>query len=193
MGAVAAGQSRHSLFVDAKGALLVCGFERETGTLGLPREQVDHEDDDDCFRTELVPKPVPSMAGIRIRQVAAGSYCSLALSEAGRVYMWGEGSFGRLAADKEDRLVPTLIQQLSHHRMRPVSMSHLVCAAVTEDGLIFTWATVVPIHDEFEERQPMLWLGFDGVTFGDPWPPQCVTALEGERIGSIAVGDASHW
>jgi hypothetical protein len=84
LGTVAAGSISHSLFIDAKGALLACGFEREPGTLGLPRNQ----DEDAQFRTVLVATAVPSMAGIRIRQVWAGHYCNLALSEAGRVYMW---------------------------------------------------------------------------------------------------------
>jgi hypothetical protein len=77
---VAAGESPHSLFVDANGALVVCGFEEELGTLGLPRGQGANQSHQFC--TVLLPTPVPSMAGIRIWQVVASYTCSLALSEA---------------------------------------------------------------------------------------------------------------
>jgi hypothetical protein len=113
---VAAGDSPHSLFVDARGALMVCGFEHGLGTLGLPRSPNENHQ----FRTVLAPTPVLSLAGIRIRQVVVSFYCSIAVSETGRVYMWGSGGYGRLVSDAEDRLVPTLIQELSHHRVRQV-------------------------------------------------------------------------
>jgi alpha-tubulin suppressor-like RCC1 family protein len=188
---VAAGDSPHSLFVDANGALLVCGFEDDLGTLGLPRDQdADNEDEDDEFRTVLVPTPVPSMASIRIRQVVAGCYCSLAVSEAGGVYIWGENSRGRLASDRQDRLVPTLIQELSHHRVREVAIEDNLCAAVTEEGLLITWATASETFSEEdeEERMPQLGLGLEGTTIGVLWPPRCVTALQEKRVGSVAVG-----
>jgi hypothetical protein len=187
LGTVATGFSPHSLFVDANGALLVCGFEHGTGTLGLPRDHGDNEDED--FRTVLVPTPVPSLAGVRIRQVVAGYHGSLAVSEAGQVYMWGQGRCGRLASDVQDRLVPTLIQELSHHRVRQVAIDDDLCAAVTEQGLLFTWATAAALADDESERgRPRLGLGLNNITIDTPWPPQCVTALKDERVGLVAVG-----
>jgi hypothetical protein len=191
MSTVAAGQSPHSLLVDADGALLVCGFEHGHGTIGLPGEQGANIIGLQRFCTVLVPTPVPSMAGIRIRQVVAGFHGSLALSEAGRVYMWGQGSHGRLASDEEDRLVPTLVRELSQHRMRQVDMQMGICAAVTEEGLLFTWATAwregAPAVGSPAAQSPVLGRGLDGITIDNPSPPQCVTALEGQRVGSVAV------
>jgi hypothetical protein len=188
VGTVAAGLRPNSLFIDASGALLVCGLEDELGVLGLPREQGDNEDGDHQFRTVLVPTPVSSMAGVRIRQVAAGYYCSLAVSEAGQVYMWGGPHCGRLASDAEDRLVPTLIEELSHHRVRQVAIAVEICAAVTEEGLLFTWATGAQFHVQAEKRQPLLGLGLHGATIGSSRPPQCVTALKDEGVAS-----GGHW
>jgi alpha-tubulin suppressor-like RCC1 family protein len=192
-GTVAAGDSPHSVLVDVKGALMVCGFEDEQrdGTLGLPSTQGDNEDDDPG--TVLVSTPVPSMAGIRIRQVVAGSNCSLALTEAGLVYMWGKDGFERIASDTEDRLVPTLIRELSQHRVRRVSVRSGICAAVTEEGLLFTWTTAFR-QEKFDEeaeaqqRRPWFGLGREGASIGYLWRPHCVTALQGERVGSVAVG-----
>jgi alpha-tubulin suppressor-like RCC1 family protein len=198
MGTVAAGDSPHSLSFDANGALMVCGFEDEHGTLGLPRNQEESEDEDDELRTVLVPTPVRFMSGMRIRKVVAGLKCSLAVGEAGRVYMWGAGSRGRLATDRQDRLVPTLIQELRHHRVRHVATAWDICAAVTEEGLLFTWATawrrglLADVEDEAADEaalgRPRLGLGVDGSTINNPWPPQCVMALKKKRVGSVAVG-----
>jgi alpha-tubulin suppressor-like RCC1 family protein len=197
-GTVAAGDSPHSLFVHANGALMVYSLEGEAGTLGLPKDQDGREDEDadDDFRTVLVPTPVRSMAGIRIRQVVAGFKCSLALTEAGQVYMWGEGGCGRLASNEEDRLVPTLIQELGQHRVRQLAVGHGVCAAVTEEGLLFTWATAgsegpFDAYADTQQGPPQLGLGLEITSTAHFWPPQCVTALQGERVGSVAVGDDS--
>jgi alpha-tubulin suppressor-like RCC1 family protein len=202
---VAAGVSPHSLFVDAHGALMVCGFEYHPGTLSLPRNEGDsefeeddeHEDEDEDFqlRTILVPTPVPSMASIRIRHEVAGVRCSLAVSQAGLVFSWGDGqaSSSRLASVEQDRLVPTLIQELCHHRVRQVAMAHDLCAAVTEEGLLFTWATEKnkgTFLVKNDERVPRLGLGLEGTNINQLWPPQCVTALSKERVGSVAVGSS---
>jgi alpha-tubulin suppressor-like RCC1 family protein len=96
MGTVAAADSPHSLFVGANGALLVCGFEDKPGTLGLPRDQGDNEGEEAQVRTLLVPTPIPSMPGVPFRHVVAGYYGSLAVSEAGQVYMWGCSYYGAL-------------------------------------------------------------------------------------------------
>jgi hypothetical protein len=192
MSTLSAGESANSLFIDAEGTLLVCGCEGERGILGLPRDHADTEEGvEDTFHIVLVPTPVPCMAGIRIRQVMAGFHCSLALTEAGRVYMWGQGPCGRLASDLEDRLVPTLIQELSHHRVRQVAVGHDLCAAVTEEGLLFTWATAAidaefyaPVTDRTRQR---LGLGLKNTSIANLWPPQCVSALQEERVSSVAV------
>jgi alpha-tubulin suppressor-like RCC1 family protein len=193
LGTVAAEASLHIVFVDANGALLVSGFEYQPGTLGLPRDQDGNATELRGRRTVLVPTPVPSMAGIRIRHVAASCCCSLAVSEAGRVYMWGAPYSGRLAPESEDRLMPTLIPELSHHRVRQVAMEVDLCAAVTEEGLLFTWAPaawapVIPFPNKAEQMRPVLGLGLAGTTVSKPRPPQCVTALKKERVGSVAVG-----
>jgi alpha-tubulin suppressor-like RCC1 family protein len=115
------------------------------------------------------------------------------VSEAGLVYLWGEGDLGRIASDSEDQLAPTLIQELSHHRVRQVDIQHGNCAAVTEEGLLFTWEIGVGEGQgasaaAAQQGKPRLGLGLQGATHGNPWPPMCVTALSKERISSVAVG-----
>jgi alpha-tubulin suppressor-like RCC1 family protein len=187
---VAAGEAAYSLFIDANRELLVCGYENFPGMLGLPGGPgAGHG-----VRTVLVPTPVPAMAGIPVRQVVAGSRSTnLALSEAGRVYMWGDDASGRLPSDAEDRLVPTLIEELCDHRVRQVAVGSLHCATVTEEGAIFMWPTAQGEQEWLlmseDEDVPRLGL-LHGITTGNLWPPQGVTALGKERVGSVAVGSS---
>jgi alpha-tubulin suppressor-like RCC1 family protein len=86
--------------------------------------------------------------------------------------------------------VPTLIQELSHHRVREAAVGKHNCAAVTEDGVLFMWANAASdgLFSEDEVGQPIPGLGLDGATIGNVLPPQCVTALNEHRVGSVAVG-----
>jgi hypothetical protein len=191
MSTVAAAGAPHSLFIDANRALLTCGFEDMPGALGLPRDQ----GAGDGARTVLAPTLVPSMAGSPIRHVVAGYDTSLAVSEAGRVYMWGPALSGRLESDAEDRVVPTLIEELCDHRVRQVAAGYHHCAAVTEEGALFMWWNARG-EDEWmemeEEEEPQLGL-LHGAPIGNLWPPQCVTALGKEAWSRWRSGGTLLW
>jgi hypothetical protein len=81
MRTIAAGWNR-SFFVDASGALLVCGAEDvdEIGVLGL------QGGNSTAPLTVVTPTIVPSTARIRMRAVAAHEDYNLAVSEAGQVF-----------------------------------------------------------------------------------------------------------
>jgi alpha-tubulin suppressor-like RCC1 family protein len=85
----AAAARDRSFFVDANGALLTCGKEEQPGLLGLQRVT------GQTPFTAVVPTPVPSMAGIRIRSVVADYDCNLAVSEEGQLFAWGRSGLGR--------------------------------------------------------------------------------------------------
>jgi hypothetical protein len=61
---------------------------------------------------------------------------------------------------------------------------------VTEKGFLFTWATAFrkEFYSAEEQHLPSLGLGLQGATVGKNWPPQRVTALEKEWVGSVAAG-----
>jgi alpha-tubulin suppressor-like RCC1 family protein len=116
---VAAGRDR-SFFVDANGALLVCGKEAEgeIGLLGLRGGT-----SQTSFKV-VAPTLVPSMAGVRIRAVASHDYCNLAVSEAGLVFEWGNKPQPCVEEDvgwsKWQPPVPTVVEELRNHRVRQV-------------------------------------------------------------------------
>jgi hypothetical protein len=156
---VAAGWAR-SCFVDANGALLVCGSV--PGQFGLPEglSPASH-------MAALVPTPVPSMAGVRIRAVVCSYRCNLAVSEAGQVFAWGlSGPWVGTGFAEENLLVPTPVLALQTHRVCQIfaGMDHF--ASRSEDDS----------HD-----------GSNG-DYDDYHLPKLNTALLGERVRSIAAG-----
>jgi len=94
---IAAGMS-HSLFISPAGALLSCGTEWDVDGNPTPGLLGHGElaEEDVPANSVHVPTPIPSLRGTRIRSVAAGVSLSLAVTEAGEVYSWGQGNMGQL-------------------------------------------------------------------------------------------------
>jgi alpha-tubulin suppressor-like RCC1 family protein len=169
--------------VDANGALQVCGTEEadEVGLLGL------RDGTSQTPFTAAVPTPMPSMAGVRVRAVVCHEDCSFAVSEAGQVFAWGrqDQASGQLRVSwaKGQPAVPAVMEEL---RLRQVAAAFFHCAALTEDGALFTWETLRGIDTETDEPVPEL--GY-GSFVHDVGVPYRVFALAGERIASVAVGN----
>jgi alpha-tubulin suppressor-like RCC1 family protein len=121
---VAAGRE-HNLFLDAQGRLLSCG---QGYAVGRNDEQVDRS----------VPTLVAAMASVPVRSMAAGFRHSLALGWDGRVYSWGDNSFGQLGhKDRHHRPSPTLVEKLEDVRGIEAASNHSF--AVTQSGSVFHW------------------------------------------------------
>jgi alpha-tubulin suppressor-like RCC1 family protein len=179
MGSVAAGRDR-SFFVDASGT----EEEGEVGLLGLQGGTTSQ-----AVFTAAVPAPVPSMAGVRIRAVSCHDYFNLAVSEAGQVFAWGR----QLPLKPEEDIalsvwhptVPTVMEELRNHRVSQIIAGRFHCAALTEDGALFTWEIHRQVDTVTGEPAPELGYGRFFHTFG---APHRVLACEGTRIISVAVG-----
>jgi alpha-tubulin suppressor-like RCC1 family protein len=178
---VAAGRIR-SFFVDANGALLASSApEGEVGLLGL------QEGSSQTSFTAMMPTPVPAMVGVRIRAVVCTEDCNLPLSEAGQVFAWGRHvqHEENIPWNKWQPPVPAVMAELRMHRVRQVAAGEYHCAAVTEDGVLFTWETRDEDGVEPDEPVPELGLGRFAHLLG---LPHRVVAFEGVRITSVAVG-----
>jgi alpha-tubulin suppressor-like RCC1 family protein len=174
-----------SFFVDANGALLACGAEEEGQVVRLGLR----EGTSQTSFTAVVPTPVPSTAGIRIRAVSCHSNGNLAVSEAGHVLAWGLQVQPLLEQHVRWRKwhppVPTVMAELRNHRVRQVGAGYLHCAALTEDGALLTWETKREVDDQPDEPVPEL--GYGRVIPECGVPCRAYT-LEGVRIASVAVG-----
>jgi alpha-tubulin suppressor-like RCC1 family protein len=163
--AVAAGDD-HALAATADGALYSWGYGVD-GRLG-------HEETEG----RLLPERVEALADVRVAQVAAGRWHSLALCAGGALYSWGGGMFGRLGhGDEESQTLPRPVAALSAVRVVSMSASAHHTLAVCEAGEAYSW-------------------GYGGngrLGHGDTAnrsTPTRIESLRGERLVSIAAGFA---
>ena len=166
-----AAEHSHTLFVDAERRLLSCGSKDDDE--GVCAAALGHGEGVDEV---AVPTPIPALQGVRISTVAASMHISLAVSEAGRLYSWGEGSLGHGANDEEEEelFTPTPIAALSAVRVHSVAAGASHCLAVTSTGALYSWGGG----------------GYGSLGHGDFEPRRLPTRVEGlqERVHSVAAG-----
>ena len=129
---VAAGCA-YTMAVGVDGALWAWGWG-SSGQLGLG-------DTND----RLVPTLVGAeevFGGSQVRTISCGGVHTLAVTEAGELWAWGQGAQGRLGLnDGQDRLVPTRVdpQHFAHAPISAVAAGSNHSAAVTAGGALYTW------------------------------------------------------
>jgi alpha-tubulin suppressor-like RCC1 family protein len=131
--AIAAGGA-HSLALTESGEVYVWGYNA-SGQLGLG----DTEARLTPTKVEGLPKVKAIAAGGAwpIRYVVEAGH-SLALTESGEVYAWGNNAFGQLGlGDTEDRLTPTKVEGLP--KVKAVAAGYDHSLALTESGEVYAW------------------------------------------------------
>jgi len=150
----------HSLAVDSDGQTWSWGGNeyQQCGLQGPPSTSRD------------VLTPTPCLVGLRIKQVAAGGMHSLALTESGEIWMWGEpwGDFS-MTIDRRPRRIDTT-----------GDFVRIVCGAfhnlaLNDKGECFTWGI-----NNFGQ------LGSGTTNYATV--PEKVVDLEGVFISDIAAG-----
>jgi alpha-tubulin suppressor-like RCC1 family protein len=87
--------------------------------------------------SHCVPQLVTALLGKRVRAIAAGSYMSCAVTDAGALYTWGEDLDGSLGhGDELDSDVPTLVQGLTGICVVGVSTDITHTLALAADGCV---------------------------------------------------------
>ncbi|NP_001299605.1 retinitis pigmentosa GTPase regulator b isoform X1 [Danio rerio] len=117
----------HTLVFTSRGNLYACGGNNE-GQLGLG----DCNDRTSFHLVEFFNKQGP------IKMLAAGSNTSAALTQDGRLYMWGDNSEGQIGLGKESNALTP--QEVSvGKRVFWVSCGYYHSAFVTVDGALYTF------------------------------------------------------
>ncbi|KAM7290215.1 E3 ubiquitin-protein ligase HERC2 isoform X3 [Ixodes scapularis] len=158
--------SSHSAAITSSGELYTWGLG-EYGRLG-------HGDN----LTQLRPKQVSALAGHRIVQVACGSRDAqtLALSDEGQVFSWGDGDFGKLGrGGSEGCSVPHNVERLNGLGVCQVECGAQFSLALTRAGQVWTWGK----GDYFR-----LGHGSDAHVR----KPQLVEGLQGKKVIHVSVG-----
>ncbi|CAG5129601.1 unnamed protein product, partial [Candidula unifasciata] len=158
--------SSHSAAIISNGDLYTWGLG-DYGRLG-------HGDN----TTQLKPKQVMALAGQRVIQVACGSRDAqtLALTDEGVVYSWGDGDFGKLGrGGSEGCNVPHPVERLTGQGVIQIECGAQFSLALTKQGQVWTWGK----GDYFR-------LGHG--TDAHVRKPQLVEGLKGKKIVHVAVG-----
>ncbi|XP_044262446.1 E3 ubiquitin-protein ligase HERC2 isoform X2 [Tribolium madens] len=122
--------SSHSAAITSSGELYTWGLG-EYGRLG-------HGDN----ITQLKPKLVKTLVGHRIIQVACGSRDAqtLALTDEGWVFSWGDGDFGKLGrGGSEGCNIPHNIERLNTLDVVQIECGAQFSLALTKNGEVWTW------------------------------------------------------
>jgi len=79
---------------------------------------------------------------VKVADIAAGGWHSLAITEHGEVYVWGRGEYGRLGLGGKNgasRLRPTKVEGMEGHRVVEASCGGTHTLVVTDEGRMFVW------------------------------------------------------
>ncbi|CAB3378358.1 Hypothetical predicted protein [Cloeon dipterum] len=96
-------------------------------------------------RQECNPCLVIGLEGVVISQIVCGDHFTLALSDAGKIYSWGENGDGQLGNGTTEFVKRPTILSTEMGRVREIATtlcrSH-PCAAITENNQVYIWGRV---------------------------------------------------
>jgi len=128
----------------------------------------------------FIPVCLSTFGQLNVVEMSVGLDHVAAVTDAGELYTWGYGSNGRLGhGDQGDQLVPLRVEALKDVKIVHASCGGYHTAAVTEDGLLYTFG-----WNQFGQ------LGQGASSFGEyESTPKVVEALRDRVVVQVACGD----
>lgn len=120
--------SLHSVCITRKAQLFTWGCGKQ-GRLG-------HGSEEDV----LAPTEIVMLSNLRVTNVGAGESHCAAITQTGKVYLWGNGSYGRLGTGFEfQENTPVLVDDLSDKEIVRVSCGAFHTFVLSKDGSIYAF------------------------------------------------------
>ena len=120
--------SLHSVCITNKRKIFTWGCGKQ-GRLG-------HGNEEDV----LLPTEIPMLSNMRVVQVSAGESHCAAITQTKKVFVWGNGSYGRLGLgfeNQENR--PMLVEDLTDKKIIKVNCGTFHTFVLSEDGYIYAF------------------------------------------------------
>lgn len=122
------------------------------------------------------PTLIDSFNGEKVIAISLGGYTSAAITESGKLYMWGENDYGQLGNGLTiDRSFPLWINRFNGEKIVTVSLGSGHSSAITESGKLYTWG-----DNDFGQ------LG-DGTTV-EKHTPRLIDRFNGEKVIAVSLG-----
>jgi len=135
----------HSVALDENGLLYSWG-NGEFGQLGLDRSvrRGGSACKDADLRDHTIPRPVKELTHVVITQIACGDNHTLALSDLGTVYSWGDSSTGATGLSPllgEAISIPTILEDLYAVPVCSIKAGSSHSLALTACGSVYSWGS----------------------------------------------------
>jgi alpha-tubulin suppressor-like RCC1 family protein len=140
---VACGEA-HTVVLNSEGTVFAFGWA-EDGQLGLYPDQL-YENQ---MSFEISPLRIPE----KVAKVSAGGLFSVALTEAGQLYVWGNCEQGQLGIGNRDKILrlPTHLSSMNNEIIMDMvcGETHVIC--ITTTGKLYGWGQ--GLAGRFKNRQ----------------------------------------
>jgi RCC1 and BTB domain-containing protein len=122
--------SRHTVALTREDSEVFAWGDSENGVSGVG----------DNDGQQYTPRLVEELCGQNTVQISACGFHSAAVTQAGRVFSWGDSKFGRLGYDSVLNVTnPQLIEALREVDIEYVACGGFHTAAITKTGEMYTW------------------------------------------------------
>nr|XP_018672770.2 E3 ubiquitin-protein ligase HERC2-like isoform X2 [Ciona intestinalis] len=110
---------------------------------------------------QMVPTRVLGLQSVHVKKVACGTLDAhtMALSDTGEVWSWGDGDHGKLGLGAVDGVkTPQLVKPLCNKGVVKIHCGTLFSAAVTASGNVYAWGKMTNNvqHSDFQWNEPKL-------------------------------------
>lgn len=157
----------HNLVLSNRNQVYSFGYG-EPGALGLGD-----------IENRLIPTPIPAFNGVRIKQLAAGSVHSLAVTHEGQVYAFGSNRDGQMGFDllmSSVIMVPQLVRSLESLFITAVSAGDHHSLFLSDQGRVYScgWSRYGVLGYTIDGQQAL---------------PKMIDALASTKIVGISAGE----